>query len=82
LGRKIYVPMPETEMYARTVSRDKLVETYGEATVTRAESAVVMNLLYLLGMIKPSEFIDAVVAQCRRIEDKRRADARLDSDRG
>lgn len=81
-GSRIYVPMPETEMYAKSVSRDQLVQQYGEATVTRAESAVILNLLYMMGVIRPPEFIDAMVMQCRRIEDQRRAAANLDEDRG
>lgn len=80
--RKIWVPMPETEMYKRTVKRDELVNRYGEATVSRAEVSVILNLLYMTGMIKPNEFVDLMMMQCERIEDERRAAARLDEDRG
>lgn len=80
--RKIWVPMPESEMYKRSVKRDHLVERFGEATVSRAEVAVVLNLLYMMNVIKPNEFVDLMVMQCERIEDERRADARLESDRG
>jgi hypothetical protein len=79
---KIYVPMPETEMYKKTVSRDELVGKFGEATVTRAEVSVVLNILYMTGMIKPNEFVELMIMQCRRIEDERRAQAGLESDRG
>lgn len=79
---KIWVPMPETEMYKKTVSRDELVGKFGEATVTRAEVSVVLNILYMTGMIKPNEFVELMIMQCRRIEDERRAHARLEEDRG
>lgn len=79
---KIWVPMPESDMYRRSVSRDEIVGKYGEATVNRAEVAVILNVLYVTGAMKPSEFIDMMVHQCRRIEDERRAAARLDEDRG
>jgi hypothetical protein len=80
--RKIWVPMPETEMYKRTVKRDDLVGRYGEATVSRAEVAVILNLLYMTKIIKPNEFVDLMHMQCERIEDERRAAARLEEDRG
>ena len=80
--RKIWVPMPETDMYKRSVKRDDLVGRYGEATVGRAEISVILNLLYVTRMIKPSEFVDLMVMQCERIEDERRKEARLDEDRG
>jgi hypothetical protein len=79
---KIYVPMPETEMYKKSVSRDDIVNQFGEATVSRAEVAVVLNILYMTGMIKPNEFVDLMIMQCRRIEDERRSAARLEADRG
>lgn len=80
--RKIWVPMPETEMYKRSVKRDDLVGRFGEATVSRAEVSVVLNILYMTGMIKPNEFVDLMIRQCERIEDERRRDANLDEDRG
>lgn len=81
-GGKIWVPMPEADAYKKSMSRDELVNRYGEATVTRAEMAVVLNLFIMMGVIKPSEFVDAMVAQCERIDDIRRREARLESDRG
>lgn len=82
MAGKIWVPMPETEMYKKTKRRDDLVQKYGESTVLRAELAVVLNILYLTNTVRPSEFYDAMVQQCRRIEDDRRADARLEADAG
>lgn len=79
---RIYVPMPETEMYKKSIARDDLVGQFGEATVSRAEVSVVLNILYMTGIIKPNEFVDLMIAQCRRIEDERRKEANLDSDRG
>jgi hypothetical protein len=74
--------MPESQMYRRSVPRDALVEKYGETTMARAEVAVILNLLVITGFVKPSEFVDAVVSQCERIDDERRAQANLDADRG
>lgn len=75
---KIWVPMPESQMYKKSVSRDNLVQRYGEATITRAETAVILNLLMIMGVVKPGEFVDAIVAQCERIENERRTAAGLD----
>jgi hypothetical protein len=82
MANKIYVPMPETEMYKKSVSREEIVNRYGEATVSRAEVSVVLNILQMTGMIKPNEFIELMIMQCRRIEDERRKAANLDEDRG
>lgn len=82
MGKKIYVPMPEAEFYRRTVRRDAIVEQFGEATVQRAETAAVMNVLIASGMVAAHEFVEIVVQQCRRIDQERRAAARLDEDRG
>lgn len=79
---KIWVPMPETEMYKKSVPRDTLVQKFGEATVARAEVATILNILFITGVVRPSEFIDTMVHHCNRIEDERRAAARLDEDRG
>ena len=79
---KIYVPMPESAMYKKTVSRDELVGRYGESTVSRAEVATILNIMMISGMIKPNEFIDLMVRQCDRIDEERRVAARLDVDKG
>jgi len=82
MPNRILVPMPESDMYKKSIKRDDLVQQFGEATVSRAEVAVVLNILYMTGVIKPSEFADLMVMQCRRIEDERRAAVRLEEDRG
>jgi len=82
MANRILVPMPESDMYKKSVKRDDLVQKFGEATVSRAEVSVILNLLYMTGMIKPYEFVDLMVMQCRRIEDERRAAVRLEEDRG
>jgi hypothetical protein len=82
MSRKIWVPMPESDMYKKTMSRDQLVQRYGEATISRAELAVILNILFVSGVIKPNEFYDAMIQQCERIESVRRAVAGLESDRG
>ena len=84
MGRrdKILVAMPESEMYKKSVPRDELVRQFGEATVGRAEVASILNIIFVTGVVKPGEFIDILVEQCRRIEDIRRRDAMLEEDRG
>lgn len=81
-SRKIWVPMPEAEFYKKTVRRDRIVEKYGEATVARAEVAAVMNVMIAMGVISSQQLLDVVVMQCERIDQERRAYARLDEDRG
>ena len=64
MTRKIWVPMPETEMYKKSsVRRDDLVRHYGESTVSRAEVASILNILYITGMVKPTDFTDIMVAK-------------------
>lgn len=79
---KIWVPMPESDLYKKAVSRDELVNKFGESTVSRAEVATVLNIMMITGMIRPNEFIDLMVRQCNRIEEERRLAANLDIDRG
>jgi len=81
-SRKIYGRKQQSEMYRRTLNRDELVNKYGESTVLRAEISVILNLLMITKIIHPSEFVDAMVSQCERIEDERRKEARLEADRG
>ena len=76
------VPMPETVMYRKSVKREDLVDRYGESTVARAEVATILNILYVTGMVKPSEFTDIMIQQCTRIEEEWRKAANLDEDRG
>ena len=70
-GGRVYVPMPKTEGYGGNL-RDELAKKYGEPTVTRAETAVIINLLIYMGVIKGSEFREMIVTACERIEDERR----------
>jgi len=80
--RKVWVPMPQSDLYPRSITRDEIVSKFGETTVGKAEMAVVMNLLYLMGAIKPTEFVDLVVRQCQRIDEERRKVVGLEADRG
>ena len=81
--RRIHVAMPETDMYGRkSVPRDELVMQFGSATVDRAEVATILNIMFVTGMVKPQEFVDVMVQQCRRIEEIRRRDAMLEEDKG
>lgn len=67
----IYVPMPKADGYGGNL-RDQLVQKYGDATVTRAETAVIINILIYMGVMKGAEFQDMIVTACNRIEDERR----------
>jgi hypothetical protein len=68
---KIYVPMPEAGSYNEGV-RDKMVSKYGEASVTRAETAVLINLMIAVGVIKQSEFIGYMVEILEKTEENRK----------
>lgn len=68
---RIYVPMPESGSYGEG-TRDKLVSKYGEASVTRAETAVLINLMIAVGVIKQSEFIGYMVEILEKVEENRR----------
>lgn len=68
---KIYVPMPEAGSYNEG-TRDQLVTKYGEASVTRAETAVLINLMIAVGVIKQSEFIGYMVEILEKAEEHRR----------
>ena len=74
--------MPSAELYRKTVSRDALVERYGDSTVVRAEIATIMNIMIASRICTSSEFVDVMIQQCERIETERRQDANLDSDKG
>lgn len=68
---KIYVPMPEAGAYGEGL-RSQLVSKYGEASVTRAETAVLINIMIALGVIKQSEFLNYMVEVLEKTEDRRR----------
>jgi hypothetical protein len=80
--RRIGVAMPTADLYKRTVSRDEIVQRYGESTVVRAELAAVMNIMIAMRMVSSQELVDVIIRQCEMIDQRRRADANLDSDRG
>ena len=85
--KKIWVPQPATRLYGAQGAdperiRDRLVDAYGEGTVQRAELSVVLDLMMLNGIIKPSEFIDVMQRKLHKIDESRRAAANLDMDRG
>lgn len=79
---RIGVAMPTSDVYKKTASRDQLVQRFGESTVVRAEIATTMNIMIASGVCTSREFVDVMIRQCEMIEDRRRADARLESDRG
>jgi hypothetical protein len=63
--------MPEAGAYGEG-TRGKLVQEYGEASVTRAETAVIVNIMIALGIIKQSEFVAYLVEVLEKTEDRRR----------
>lgn len=69
-GSGIHVPMPEAQHYEGGL-RDRLVQKYGEASVTRAETAILINIMTTLGVIKQSEFIDYMVQVLEKTEQRR-----------
>lgn len=77
---KIYVPMPASQLYSgggahpETI-RDRFVANYGETTVQRAELQVVLDLFMLMGVVKPSEFIEVLHRKLERIDKMRREQA-------
>lgn len=77
-------PMPQIDYGKRDLvgHREFLVRQFGEATVSMAEVTTAVKVLFMTGIVKPAEFLDEVQQQCRRIDYKRRAEARLDEDRG
>lgn len=82
MGQGSYrVPMPQTEMYQKSrTPRDDIVAKFGESTVSRAEVSTILNIMVVTGMVKPDEFIEILVQQCRRIEEERALAARVEPD--
>jgi hypothetical protein len=58
--------------------RSKLVMQYGEDTVRWSEIATVVQLMFAVGIIKPTEFIALVEKQCSRVDERRRRAAGFD----
>jgi hypothetical protein len=87
MGKGIWVPMPAAGLYGvdrahpQTI-RDRLVAEYGEVTVNSAELSVVLDVMMVTGMIKPSEFVDLMRKKLHRIDEERRRRAGLEADRG
>jgi hypothetical protein len=75
-----HVPMPASNLYkaggAEPESlRDKFIAKYGEATVHQAEHQVVLDLMMLMGVVKPQEFVDVLVKKLERVDRLRREQA-------
>jgi hypothetical protein len=66
---------------AETV-KDSLVQQFGSETVQQAEQSVILDLMVLMKVITPSEFIEVMYKKCQRIDQMRRAAAGLEADRG
>jgi hypothetical protein len=66
--------MPATKLYGSNSEslRDRFVAQYGETTVHKAEHQVLLDLMLLLGVIKPSEFVDVLTKKLQRVDDLRR----------
>ena len=77
--KKIWVPMPATKLYggdSETI-RDRFVAQYGEATVHNAEHQCVLDFMMLMGVVKPSEFLEVLEKKLRRTDERRRHAAGL-----
>lgn len=74
---KIWVPQPATNLYGSNPEsiRDRYVRMYGEATVHNAEHQIILDLMLLNGVIKPTEFVEVLDRKLRRIDDMRRSAA-------
>lgn len=68
---RILVPMPTAEGYHGNL-RDRLVVQYGEASVTRAEIAVCLNVLMAIGVMKQDEFVQLLMTVLEKTEQRRR----------
>ena len=72
MSAKVPQPVAEYNNAEALDIRTKLIMEYGEGTVQWAEIAVVVQLMFSVGIIKPQEFIELVVHQCKRTDDRRR----------
>lgn len=84
---ELWVPQPSSKLYGAQggdpeTIRERLVQQYGEGTVERAEISCILDLLMINGVIRPSEFVEIITKKLDRIDQRRRAAARLESDRG
>lgn len=68
------VLMPDVRYPTRGAQseRDRLIHEFGEATVYRAENAVMITILIKIGVVNPTEFLDMVRHSCRTIDERRR----------
>jgi hypothetical protein len=87
MPQKVWVPQPATKLYAAAGTdpetlRDRLVDQYGEGSVQRAEISCILDLLMIMRVVAPSEFVDMMQKKLYRIDQRRRAAANLDIDRG
>ena len=80
---KIQMPTPDYgNRQAQDYRNRELVPRYGEATVMQAEITACIQLLFMTGIIKPSEFAEMVGRICYKVDQRRREAANLDEDRG
>lgn len=80
MGQTDGVSMPATDLYGAVrpdTIRDRFVREYGEATVTRAEIQVCLDLFMLMGVVKPSEFVDVLERKLKRVDLERQIEAGL-----
>jgi hypothetical protein len=82
--QKIWVPQPASKLYGAQGAdpesiRDQLVDMYGENTVQRAELSILLDLMMLNGVIKPTEFIEVMQKKLYKLDQKRRVAAMGDN---
>jgi hypothetical protein len=86
-NKKLWVPMPASKLYQAQGAdpeslRDQMVRQFGSTTVQEAELSCILDLLMVMGVVKPSEFVDLMQKKLHRIDQRRRMMAQLDEDRG
>jgi hypothetical protein len=70
--------MPTADAYGGETVRDRLVRQFGEATVTRAETAALANILIRLNIISKNDWTDMVEYACKKADERRRRQAGLE----
>lgn len=84
MPNKIGVPMPATRLYKEGMNepetiRDRFIAQYGEDTVRQAELQTVLDMLMLMGVVKPAEFVEVMTNKLKRVDDMRRRQVGMDT---
>lgn len=74
------VPMPASKLYTAggaepETLRDKFIARYGEATVHQAEHQTILDLLMMMQIVKPQEFVEILTNKLNRVDRLRQEQA-------